>query len=127
MPSILTRRRSDEFPMNIMESQFVKLWLVSEAPPSAFPPWTGFLWQTPCTLSRTNTYFPFVTGRFLVVEYERSKPNPWGPYPVGFERLRLLFSETGVRRVQKIATASIAFRRHDVLSIRRTVLMGVHR
>jgi ubiquinone/menaquinone biosynthesis C-methylase UbiE len=44
------------------------------------------------------------TGRFLVVEYERSKPNPWGPYPVGFERLRQLFSETGVQRVEKLRT-----------------------
>ncbi len=26
-----------------------------------------------------------VTDRFLVVEYERSRPHRWGPYPVGFE------------------------------------------
>jgi hypothetical protein len=34
-----------------------------------------------------------VADRFLIVEYERPRPNRWGPYPVGFERLRQLFSE----------------------------------
>jgi ubiquinone/menaquinone biosynthesis C-methylase UbiE len=50
-----------------------------------------------------------VTDRFLIVEYERSKPSPWGPYPVGFERLQRLFSETGVRRVEKLATLRSRF------------------
>ncbi len=45
-----------------------------------------------------------VTDHFLIVEYERSKPNRWGPYPVGFERLRQLFSEVGVNRVEKLET-----------------------
>ena len=44
-----------------------------------------------------------VTDSFLIVEYERSKPNRWGPYPVGFERLRQLFTEAGVERVEKLA------------------------
>jgi SAM-dependent methyltransferase len=44
-----------------------------------------------------------VTDRFLIVEYERSKPNRWGPYPVGFERLRQLFTEAGVERVERLA------------------------
>jgi hypothetical protein len=50
-----------------------------------------------------------VTDRFLIVEYERSKPNRWGPYPVGFERLRQLFAEAGVERVQKLATRPSLF------------------
>jgi trans-aconitate methyltransferase len=41
-----------------------------------------------------------LTDRFLIVEYERSRATPWGPYPVGFERLRELFSEAGVQRVE---------------------------
>ena len=44
-----------------------------------------------------------VTDSFLIVEYERSRPNRWGPYPVGFERLRQLFTEAGVERVEKLA------------------------
>ena len=50
-----------------------------------------------------------VTDRFLVVEYERSKPNRWGLYPVGFERLRQLFTWAGVERVEKLATRPSLF------------------
>jgi hypothetical protein len=50
-----------------------------------------------------------VADRFLIVEYERSKPNRWGPYPVGFERLRELFIEVGVERVEKLATRPSLF------------------
>jgi len=50
-----------------------------------------------------------LTDRFLIVEYERSRPTPWGPYPVGFERLRELFSEAGVQHVEKLATRESRF------------------
>jgi ubiquinone/menaquinone biosynthesis C-methylase UbiE len=50
-----------------------------------------------------------VTDRFLVVEYERSKPNRWGPYPVGFERLHELFIKAGVERVERGATRPSLF------------------
>jgi hypothetical protein len=50
-----------------------------------------------------------VTERFLIVEYERSKPNRWGPYPVGFERLRQLFNGEGVQRVEKLTTRPSLF------------------
>jgi hypothetical protein len=50
-----------------------------------------------------------VTDHFLIVEYERSIPSPWGPYPVGFERLRQLFSEIGVERVEKLVTRRSRF------------------
>jgi hypothetical protein len=50
-----------------------------------------------------------LTDRFLIVEYERSRPSPWGPYPVGFERLCELFSEAGVERVEKLATRPSRF------------------
>jgi SAM-dependent methyltransferase len=50
-----------------------------------------------------------VTDCFLIVEYERSKPSPWGPYPVGFERLCELFSESGVERIERLATRRSRF------------------
>jgi ubiquinone/menaquinone biosynthesis C-methylase UbiE len=49
------------------------------------------------------------TNRFVIVEYERSKPNRWGPYPVGFERLRQLLTAVGVTRVEKLATRPSLF------------------
>ncbi len=50
-----------------------------------------------------------MTDRFLIVEYERSRPSPWGPYPGGLERLCELFSEAGVERVEKLATRPLRF------------------
>ena len=50
-----------------------------------------------------------LADRFLIVEYERTRPTPWGPYPVGFERLRQLFTEQGVERVEKLATRPSLF------------------
>jgi hypothetical protein len=50
-----------------------------------------------------------VTDYFLIVEYERYKPSPWGPYPVSFERLCQLFGETGVKSVEKLATRRSRF------------------
>ena len=50
-----------------------------------------------------------LTDTFLIVEYERSKPTPWGPYPVGFERLREIFKDVGVERLEKLATRPSRF------------------
>jgi SAM-dependent methyltransferase len=50
-----------------------------------------------------------LTDRFLIVEYERSRPNLWGPFPVGFAKLCELFSEVGVERVEKLATTRSRF------------------
>lgn len=35
---------------------------------------------------------------------ERFLPNPWGPYPVPFHKLRKLFAHVGVDRVEPIIT-----------------------
>jgi SAM-dependent methyltransferase len=50
-----------------------------------------------------------VADRFLIIEYERLNPSRWGPYPVGFDRLRQLFTEAGVERVEKLATRPSLF------------------
>ena len=50
-----------------------------------------------------------LTPRFLVVEYERFRPNRWSPYPVGFEKLHQLFTEAGVDHVEKVATRPSLF------------------
>ena len=50
-----------------------------------------------------------LTDCFLIVEYERSMPSPWGPYAVGFDRLRELFRDLGVQHVVKLATQRSRF------------------
>ncbi len=46
---------------------------------------------------------------FLIVEYERTRPNPWGPYPVGFEKLREFLAEAGLKYIEKLATRRSMF------------------
>jgi ubiquinone/menaquinone biosynthesis C-methylase UbiE len=50
-----------------------------------------------------------VANRFLIVEYERSRPHRWVPYPLDFERLRRLFAEVGMDQVEKITTRPSLF------------------
>jgi trans-aconitate methyltransferase len=50
-----------------------------------------------------------VADCFLIVEYEQSLPNPWGPYPVGFSKLGKLFAQAGVERVEQIAVRPSRF------------------
>ncbi len=46
---------------------------------------------------------------FLIVEYERTRPNPWGPYPVGFEKLREFLAEAGLQHIEKLPTRRSMF------------------
>ena len=50
-----------------------------------------------------------VADRILIVEYERSKPSPWVPYPMPFEKLRVMFSEAGTEQVERVATRPSLF------------------
>jgi ubiquinone/menaquinone biosynthesis C-methylase UbiE len=50
-----------------------------------------------------------VTDYFLIVEYERTKPSPWVPYPVGYDRLRQLLIEAGAGRMDRVATRPSLF------------------
>lgn len=46
---------------------------------------------------------------FLIVEYERSKPTPWVPYPVRSENLQKLFKDLDVQQVEKLSTLRSRF------------------
>ena len=50
-----------------------------------------------------------VAGSLIFVEYERATPNPWGPYPVPFERLREMLQDAGAPLIQRLATRRSRF------------------
>ena len=111
MQSILTRRRSKRFRISIAESQFVKCWEIFRASLSSLCE-RDFIGELPALHSEPTPVpdkAPIGDGLFLILEYERSRPSPRVPYPVGFERLFQLFSETGVTRVEKLATRRSRF------------------
>ena len=41
------------------------------------------------------------TPRFLVIEYDRTQPNQWVPYPVLFEELREIFNTLDYQIIEK--------------------------
>ena len=50
-----------------------------------------------------------LAGRFLIVEYDTTIPNPWVPYPINRARLSELFSEFGT--VTILGTRRSTYRR----------------
>jgi len=58
---------------------------------------------------------------FLIVEYERSKPSPWGPYSVGSRTLQQVRSTAG----RETGDAAITLWRHDVFSSCSIVLVHI--
>ncbi len=40
--------------------------------------------------------------QFLIIEYETDSPNPWVPYPIGFDELAQLFDGLGYGTVTKL-------------------------
>lgn len=51
------------------------------------------------------------THLLLIVEYERSKPNPWVPYPITYAGLSSLLLEEGYREVNKLGERPSLFGR----------------
>ncbi len=50
-----------------------------------------------------------VSGRLIIVEYERTTPNQWVPYPVSFNRLEKLAEESGFKSVARLGKAPSAY------------------
>lgn len=51
------------------------------------------------------------THMLLIIEYERSKPNPWVPYPITYAGLSSLFMELGYQVVSKLGERPSIFGR----------------
>lgn len=40
--------------------------------------------------------------RFLIIEYDTDKANPWIPYPISFHQLQILFRNLGYEHISKL-------------------------
>lgn len=52
--------------------------------------------------------------RFLIVEYDLRNPNPWVPYPLNFDSLKLLFEEQGYTSIRKLHERPSAYNRANM-------------
>ena len=47
--------------------------------------------------------------KFIVIEYDNRRANPWVPYPIPFEQLESLFKGLGYIKIRKIAERPSAY------------------
>jgi SAM-dependent methyltransferase len=48
-------------------------------------------------------------GRFIVVEYDADRGNPWVPHPFGFDRWRAMAAQGGLRETERIGRVPSRF------------------
>lgn len=63
----------------------------------------------PQLIKQLQQYFKD-SGRFIVVEYDTMRANPWVPYPINFAALQSLFAEAGYKQVQKLGERRSVYR-----------------
>jgi ubiquinone/menaquinone biosynthesis C-methylase UbiE len=49
------------------------------------------------------------TPKFLIIEYDTDKPNPWVPYPLSFKKLQILFEGLSYGQIDKISERPSAY------------------
>ncbi len=55
-------------------------------------------------------------GVFLIVEYDTKIPNPWVPFPINFNSLKIFFEKAGYSSVAKINELPSVYRRSNIYS-----------
>ncbi|GGG48017.1 class I SAM-dependent methyltransferase [Epilithonimonas arachidiradicis] len=60
-------------------------------------------------IQKFEMYFEQENGKWIIVEYDHSVPNQWEPYPIPFVQLKLLFSQFGYSKIEKIGERKSVF------------------
>jgi ubiquinone/menaquinone biosynthesis C-methylase UbiE len=69
-----------------------------------------FVRQQEKVLESLQTYLKS-TGKFIIIEYNINRLNPWVPFPVSFERLQQLAARVGLNKPLKVATKPSRYHR----------------
>ena len=64
-------------------------------------------------LMRLKNYFQSAE-KYIIVEYDTMKANPWIPYPVDFQHLAELFREAGLNRIIRLGEKRSIYRREKI-------------
>ena len=54
------------------------------------------------------------SGRFIIVEYNSDRPNPWVPYPLPFSAVSPLFIKVGFNTIELINKVPSVYREADI-------------
>lgn len=56
------------------------------------------------------------SGRIIIVEYEMTTPNQWVPYPIGFDKIKILAKQTGFAAPSRLAETPSVFNNRKIYS-----------
>ena len=74
-------------------------------------------------IKKLETYFKSGNERWIIVEYDHSVPNQWEPYPIPFDDLKSLFTQSGYSKLDKIGETKSVFGgkiiRHSLLKLKK--------
>jgi ubiquinone/menaquinone biosynthesis C-methylase UbiE len=59
------------------------------------------------------------TGKFIVIEYDIARANPWVPFPVSFENLKKLAPRVGLQEPVKVTTKPSRYHREMYVAVVR--------
>jgi ubiquinone/menaquinone biosynthesis C-methylase UbiE len=57
------------------------------------------------------------TGKFIVIEYDITRANPWVPFPLPFESLRKLVARVGLQEPVKVMTKPSRYHREMYVAV----------
>lgn len=60
-------------------------------------------------IKRLEKYFKQNNEKWIIVEYDHSVPNQWEPYPIPFDELKLMFSQLGYSKIEKVSERKSVF------------------
>ncbi len=66
-------------------------------------------------------------GRFLIVEYDTDRPNPWVPYPLSRNSLAALFATVGFDSVETLGSRPSVYQRAALYAVAVARSAGVGR
>jgi ubiquinone/menaquinone biosynthesis C-methylase UbiE len=80
-----------------------------------------YISDQPACIQRISRYFGKNTGKFILIEYDTDRANPWVPYPLTFLRARELFRAAGYSRVEKIGERASIYQDNPIYAAVITV------
>ena len=57
------------------------------------------------------------TGKFIVIEYDITRANPWVPFPVSFENLKKLVARVNLQEPVKVTTKDSRYHREMYVAV----------
>lgn len=69
------------------------------------------------SLLKTLSHHLETNGKFVIIEYDIARANPWVPFPVPFEKLQELAARANLSKPVKVATKDSRYHREMYVAV----------